>query len=182
MKRFGSYLGLWETELFSIPLLLSFSSLFAFIGSASEQGQFKYLQRAQFCLCLFPWLHSHICPQPAEHPAVCLVLLLLPAERSGLGLDQCQAVCAGWSAPHSQLGHPSLYPDHVLLKNMSMMKGQQKWHFIKALNHGQRFNYFYLCDRLCDSQRSYVCLIFSKIAGKAINGFQRKFQEILIKS
>lgn len=44
MKRFGSYLGLWGTELFSIPLLLFFfSGLFAFIGSASEQGQFKCL-------------------------------------------------------------------------------------------------------------------------------------------
>lgn len=62
-----------------------------------------YLQQAQFCLHLFPWLHSHICPQPAEYPAVCLVLLLLPAERSGLDLDWCQAVCAGWSAPHVQL-------------------------------------------------------------------------------
>lgn len=51
MKRFGSYLGLWETELFSIPLLLCFfSGLFAFIGSASEQGQFECLSAASSVL------------------------------------------------------------------------------------------------------------------------------------
>lgn len=97
MKRFGSYLGLWETELFSIPLLLCFflACLHLLAVPQNKDNLSVYLQRAQFCLRLVLWLHSHICPQPAEYPAVCLVLLLLPAEKSGLGLEPVPG-CVCW--------------------------------------------------------------------------------------
>lgn len=88
-----------RNRVISNPSFAVFSGLFAFIGSASEQGQLKCLSAGRPVLPVsvsvatfthLSWTSWVSCR--LSHPFA-----------SASGKVWCQAVCAGWSALHSQL-------------------------------------------------------------------------------
>lgn len=133
-----------STELFSIPLLLFFFSIASLHVLTGPRNKDSISIYPSF-VCVFPSLHSYIWPQPAEYLAVCLVLLLLPAERSGLGLDRYQAV---WGLVSTMF---YLVPKRVSACTQTMFYCRTCPHgernaemtFKKSSHSGTGFNYFF---------------------------------------
>lgn len=99
-----SSLGLWEPSYFLFLFCCFFFCQFAFIGRASEQGQFKCLSAAvQFCLCVSVSAFTHLTSTSI------LDMSILPSVTSSCVCQRKALVwawtgaklCVGWSAPYS---------------------------------------------------------------------------------
>ena len=121
-KRFGSALGLWGLRAFSISL--SLSSLVCFCFRQVNKAFWLRLGPVGVFLChteglLSPVLCEHLCVFVCVYKhAFDLNQLSTPLpdsyschrKGSGLVLDQCQAMCAGWSAHHTLYLVPERVP------------------------------------------------------------------------